>query len=207
LDDLTTHYTYASCEYTQEKLVGILDQTNLLRYYTDQPSDSARTINEEHITVRERPGIVGEVTFSQVPCVSSGSPLPEVLRQVQETPLRRIMVIDSAGKAVDVIANSDILAASGAGNRRNPLFALAGRFALTIPEEVFRRRPGAGPMTAQQIMRPRLFAVTPTTSVPEAVRIMLAHHIKRLIVVDEAGKPLGLVDRQQLLRSLVKGGV
>ena len=36
--------------------------------------------------------------------------------------------------------------------------------------------------------------------------IMLAHQIKRLVVVDEAGKPLGLVDRQQLLHSLVEGG-
>ena len=55
-------------------------------------------------------------------------------------------------------------------------------------------------------MRPYLFAVTPATLVTEAVRIMLAHQIKRLVVVDEAGKPLGLVDRQQLLRSLAEGG-
>ncbi len=55
-------------------------------------------------------------------------------------------------------------------------------------------------------MRPHLVAVTPTTPVAEAVRTMLAHQIKRLVVVDEAGKPLGLVDRQQLLRSLVEGG-
>ena len=55
-------------------------------------------------------------------------------------------------------------------------------------------------------MRPRLYAVTPATPVAEAVRLMLAHQIKRLVVVDEAGEPLGLVDRQQLLRSLVEGG-
>jgi len=41
--------------------------------------------------------------------------------------------------------------------------------------------------------------------VAEAVRIMLAHQIKRLVVVDDAGKPLGLVDRQQLLRALIEG--
>ena len=46
------------------------------------------------------------------------------------------------------------------------------------------------------------YAVAP---VAEAVRLMLAHQIKRLVVVDEKGKPLGFVDRQQLLRSLIEG--
>jgi CBS domain-containing protein len=104
-----------------------------------------------------------------------------------------------------VIADSDILASRGLAVRRNPIVALAGRFSLNIPEDLFRRRSSSGPLTAQQVMRPHLFAVTPTTSVAEAIRLMLMHQIKRLVVVDEAGKPLGLVDRQQLLRSLLKG--
>jgi len=50
------------------------------------------------------------------------------------------------------------------------------------------------------------YAVAPAAPVAEAVRLMLAHQIKRLVVVDEKGKPLGFVDRQQLLRSLIEGG-
>jgi predicted transcriptional regulator len=34
---------------------------------------------------------------------------------------------------------------------------------------------------------------------------MVTHRIKRLVVIDETGKPLGLVDRQQLLRALIEG--
>ncbi|HLG74840.1 MAG TPA: CBS domain-containing protein [Ktedonobacteraceae bacterium] len=62
-----------------------------------------------------------------------------------------------------------------------------------------------GPVTVRQVMRPRLFAVTPAAPVLEAVRIMLVHQIKRLVVVDDGGKPLKFVDRQQLLRSLIEG--
>ncbi|MBX5458426.1 MAG: hypothetical protein IRZ31_16145 [Thermogemmatispora sp.] len=47
---------------------------------------------------------------------------------------------------------------------------------------------------ARQIIRPRLFSVTPATSVTEAVR---------LVVVDEQGQPLGVVDCQQLLQTLI----
>ena len=117
-----------------------------------------------------------------------------------------MIVVDDEGRAVGVIADRDILASRGLRTQQNPIVALAGRFSLSIPEELFRRRSSSGPLTAQQVMRPRLFAVTPATLITEAVHLMLTHQIKRLVVVDEVGKPLGLVDRQQLLRSLVEGG-
>lgn len=187
------------------KLVGMLGQADLLRSYTDSYQTADTLAPEKDSQQGAHPHIVGEAVLTQVPLVALGTPLTEVLRQVQETPLRRAIVVESDGRAVGVIADRDILASRGVISRRNPLLALAGRFSLTIPEESLRRRSSSGPLTAQQAMRPRLFAVTPTTPVAEAVRIMLAHQIKRLVVVDDAGKPLGLVDRQQLLRALIEG--
>lgn len=189
----------------EEKLVGMLDQANILRYYADLPEASDIEPAEENLQQAIRPRTVGEAVLSQVPLVALGTPPLEVLRQVQETPLRRVIVVDSDGKAVGVIADSDILASRGLAARRNPIVALAGRLSLNIPEYLFGRR-SSGPLTAQQVMRPRLFAATSATPVAEAVRLMLAHQIKRLVVVDERERPLGLVDRQQLLRSLVEGG-
>ncbi|MBF6612966.1 MAG: universal stress protein [Chloroflexi bacterium] len=191
---------------TDGKLVGMVDQAQLLRYYTDLPSATETQARAEGTQPSVYPRTVGETDILQVPLVAAGTPLFEVLRQVQETPWRRVIVIDGEGKAVGVIADRDILASRGLVTHRNPLLALAGRFSLRISEEVFRRRPSSGLLTAQQIKRPHLFAVTPATPVAEAVRLMLAQQIKRLVVVDGTGKPLGLVDRQQLLRSLVEGG-
>ncbi len=187
------------------KLVGMVDQAHLLRYYTDLPEISERQAGTTGAQRTPHPRTIGETDLFQVPLVAQGTPLFEVLRRVQETPLRRVVVIDDDGKAVGVIANRDILASRGLATQRNPLLALAGRFSLRLPEEVFRRRSTSGLQTARQVMRPHLFAVTPETLVAEAVRLMLAHQMKRLVVVDEAGMPLGLVDRQQLLRSLVEG--
>ena len=78
---------------------------------------------------------VGEAQLSQVPLVALGTPLPEVLHQVQETPLRRVIVIDSDGKAVGVIDDLDILASRGLAARRNPILALAGRFSVFVPTD------------------------------------------------------------------------
>ncbi len=83
---------------------------------------------------------------------------------------------------------------------------LASRFSLKLPEGWERHRTSSGPLTAQEVMRSRLFAVTPSTSIVEAFHLMLAQHIKRLVVVDEQGKSPGLVDRHHLLRSLLKNG-
>lgn len=189
---------------TDQQLVGMLDQENLLHYYADFGGPSERNADSEGERHATRPRTVGEAAIYKAPVVSSDTPLFEVMRQVQETHLRRIIVVDGSGKAVGVIADRDILAAQGMQMRRNPVMALAGRFSLRIPEEAFRRS-SSGLQTAQQVMRPHLYAVIPTTPVAEAVRLMLAHQIKRLVVVDVSDKPLGFVERRQLLRSLVEG--
>jgi nucleotide-binding universal stress UspA family protein/predicted transcriptional regulator len=189
------------------KLVGMLDQEHLLRYYTGLSAAPETPFIQENTPSRSAPRTVGEATMTQVPLVASDVPLTEVLQQVQSTPLRRAIVINSDGVAIGVIADRDILASRGLVTRRNPVLAFAGRFSLRFPEELARRRLSSGPLTAQQVMRPRLFTASKETPVAEAVRLMLAHQIKRLVVVGEAGRPLGLVDRQQLLRSLVEGGL
>ena len=188
------------------KLVGMLDQASLLHYYTDFPTDLKTVPPKESVQLGSHLQVVGGIPLSQVPIIALDTQLAEVLHQVQETPLRRVIVVDSAGKAVGVIADSDILAARGLATRHNPLMALAGRLSLGIPEELFHRRSSTGPLVAREVMRPHLYAVTPATPVTEAIHLMLAHQIKRLVVVDEGGKPLGLVERQPLLRSLLERG-
>jgi nucleotide-binding universal stress UspA family protein/predicted transcriptional regulator len=203
---ISQHVTRMPAVDADEKLIGLLDQAALLHFYAGLPEASESLPAEELVQQGGHPRIVGEAVLSQVPLVAPGTPFPEVLRRVQETPLRRVIVVNPDGKALGVIGDRDLLVSQGLVSRRNPILALAGRLSLLLPEDLFRGRLTQGPLTAQQMMRPHLFAVTPATPVAEAVRIMLAHQIKRLVVVDEAGKPLGLVDRQQLLRSLVEGG-
>jgi predicted transcriptional regulator/nucleotide-binding universal stress UspA family protein len=189
-------------------LVGVLDQESLLRYYsgfTDTTDGPEMSLVLEGIPPATPPRTVGEATIEKVPLVALETPLLEILQQVQSTRLRRVIVTNQSGRAQGVIADRDILASRGLMNRRNPVLAFAGRFSLYFPEEVFRRRLSSGPLTAQQVMRPQLYAVTPSTSVAEAVRLMLAHQIKHLVVVDEHKRPLGMVNRQQLLRSFVEG--
>jgi len=55
-------------------------------------------------------------------------------------------------------------------------------------------------MRAYEIMTPQVITVTPETSVPDAARLMLRHHISGLPVVDANGRLVGIVSEGDFLR-------
>ncbi|HEX9923381.1 MAG TPA: CBS domain-containing protein [Anaerolineae bacterium] len=55
------------------------------------------------------------------------------------------------------------------------------------------------------MMTSPVVTVTPETSLLEALRLLLAHQIKRLPVVDEAGRLVGMVGRGGVLQVLGRG--
>jgi predicted transcriptional regulator len=62
--------------------------------------------------------------------------------------------------------------------------------------------PSGAPLTADALMAPSLITVRPQDSLVHAIRLMMQHQVKRLIVVDGAGRFRGLIDRREILRLL-----
>jgi len=56
--------------------------------------------------------------------------------------------------------------------------------------------------TAAQLMSRKVLSASPNTSLIESAHLMLSQQRKWMVVVDEKGKTLGLVDRQILLKAL-----
>ena len=63
-------------------------------------------------------------------------------------------------------------------------------------------KPAPGKETAFDLMSPGPLTAGPDLPVVDAVKMMLAESRKWLVVVDENGRPLGLVDRQMLLEAI-----
>jgi CBS-domain-containing membrane protein len=103
----------------------------------------------------------------------------------------RLVVTDEQGRAIGLISDADVVARVQAAQRRGVLQAL-------------RLGGGAPPsaVTAAELMSPGVLAVSPETSIVEATRRMLAARRKWMVVVDEHERPIGLIDRQILLRAL-----
>jgi CBS domain-containing protein len=55
---------------------------------------------------------------------------------------------------------------------------------------------------AADVMTSPVVTVTPATPIPEAIRLMMAHKIKRLPVVDLDGRLVGLVGRAGVLAAI-----
>jgi nucleotide-binding universal stress UspA family protein/CBS domain-containing protein len=200
----TQHITRLPVIDGQGTLVGLLDQADLLRYYTDTPVDHAAAQAPEEKSQPARAQMVSDATLLAVPLVRYDTPLTDVLPIIQTTPLQRAIILDDNGSAIGIIADHDILAAYGLTNDLHPLIAIASRFAPRLLEGRAAPKIATGPRTVQQAMRPKLFTATPATSIAEALHLMLVQHIKHLVVIDDEHKPLGLVDRQHLLRTLLE---
>jgi predicted transcriptional regulator len=135
---------------------------------------------------------VGEVMDRDVPTVTLDAELADIADQMAHAGLKRVIVVDSAGKAVGSINDGDLVARVRPEARPGLLQLL--------------RRRGQGAelptVTAHELMTPGVLTGPASTSISGAVQQMLAQKRKRFVVVDEAGRPIGIVDRQTLLHAV-----
>lgn len=125
-----------------------------------------------------------------VPVVREDARLAEVLDAVVSTRLNRAVVIDAAGRVRGVVGDGDVLRCLEPPARRGLLGALMRRDRLVPPE--------AARLTAADVMGPAALA-TPATTIEEAARQMIEGRHKIVVVADEQGVLLGMVDRADLL--------
>ncbi len=135
---------------------------------------------------------VGEVMRAEAPTVPADAELGEIAAQMVRSGLKRVIVVDASGRAVGSITDGDLVARVRP-EARPGLLRLLGRRTPAEPLPLVR---------ADALMTPGVLSGLAQTPVVEALRQMLAQKRKRFVVVDEAGRPLGLVDRQLLLHAL-----
>lgn len=170
----------------QERLIGMLSRVDLLRSLV-KVAPEAEALSPAHGTT------VGEVMSPHVPTVAEGAPLTEIIEHMVTGNVRRVIVLDQSGKPIGLITDGDLVARVTPHQRSNVIAALLGRSKAHVSEEA----------TARSIMSPGVLSGPPETLIGQAVSQMLERPTKRFVVVDAAGKPIGIVDRQTLLRALL----
>jgi CBS domain-containing protein len=168
------------------KLMGMLSRVDVLHSLVNVPMGS-----EEHAHANGTS--VGDVMSLHVPLVNEDAPLEEIVEQMVTGDLRRVIVINQSGQPVGLITAADLVARVAPRHRSGVVAALLGRGPA---------HP-AGEVTARQIMSEGVLSGSPATPLATAVSQMLERQTKRFVVVDEEGKPIGLIDRQTALRALL----
>jgi CBS domain-containing protein len=168
-------------------LVGMVSRLDVLRQVMDVPEKEHPQVQTQGVG-----RLAGDVMSKEVPIVPENTNLPGIIGSFLSSGEHRVIVVNDAGQPVGLISDSDVVGRIQPAHRPGVLGALRGL--ISAP---------AITVTAREIMSPGAEIVSAGTTVVEAIRRMVTSQRKWLVVVDEAGKPIGLIDREIALESLI----
>ncbi len=132
---------------------------------------------------------MGDVMTTSVVTVDRITPYKEIAGLLAEHRISGVPVLSMGRKVTGIVSEADLLAA------RAGRITATGRRVLAWPSGR-KRHQG---LTAAQLMTAPAITIYPDASVAAAARLMNAHRIRRLPVVDPEGRLLGIVSRRDLL--------
>ena len=130
---------------------------------------------------------VQDVMTASVVSVDRITPYKEIARRLAEHKVGGVPVLTMGRHVAGVVSEGDLLAARDT----NPA---AGRRRLGWP-----RRPRHHGTLAEDLMTSPAMTIRPDATIAAAARLMNAHHVRFLPVVDPVGRLLGIVSRRDLL--------
>ena len=174
-----------------KRLVGMLSRLDVL--HTVVTGQAAAPKATSPLGVAQT---VGDVMSRDVLTAPLDADMAEIAEQMATAELKRVIVVDADGKAAGIISDADLLKRLAPESQPNLLALLMGRGkAGQLPNH-----------TAAELMTPSVLSGRASVPITEAIRQMVTQKRKRFVVVDEAGRPIGIVDRQILLHAAVGGG-
>ncbi len=135
---------------------------------------------------------VGDVMSREVATVGPDVGYKEIADLLVRRAISAVPVVDADGRVVGVISEADLLPKLEYTDRA-PRHPLAARRLRTAERK-------ASADTAGQLMSQPAVTVEMSAPVSRAARLMDAARVKRLPVVDEAGRLVGIVSRRDLVR-------
>ena len=135
---------------------------------------------------------VSDVMTTSVVTVDRITPYQEIDRLLTEHRISGVPVLKMGREVVGVVSEADLLAAEDETNRRARMATSIGR------RRLLRKQPPAS-LTAGTLMTAPAITIGPDATIPAAARLMNTHHIRRLPVVDQNGKLIGIASRRDLL--------
>lgn len=165
------------------EVVGILTDEDLLeRAGLEQHLSIAerlddKTLQAELNSLRASPLKVADVMTSPAVTIRGDEPLSVAAARMAEHGVKRLPVLDERGKLIGVLSRVDVLK-------------------QVVSEEAKRRAakaPKGAARTLGEVMIPEVPAIEGDAPLAEVVARFLEAGTRRLVVVNEAGQPLGLI--------------
>lgn len=141
--------------------------------------------------------IVGELMTADVVRARPDTPFKEFAQQLARNDVTAVPVVDDEDRPLGVVSEADLLRHAAAGEDPAGLLPQARPSAR-------ERAHGDEALTGEVLMTSPAVCAHPEWNVVEAARLMENRRLKRLPVVDEAGRLIGIVSRGDLLRVFLR---
>jgi CBS domain-containing protein len=155
---------------------------------------SARPACSEHGAMRNL--TVSDVMTRQVLTARAAMPVKELARAMVEHHISALPVLDEDDRLIGIVSEADLILKQGHQIPRPPHWWEGGPQRATV-----RRAAGD---TAGELMSSRPVTVGPDATLAQAARLMSDEAVKRLPVLDEHGRLLGIISRGDLLKAFVR---
>ncbi|MFG2030758.1 CBS domain-containing protein [Streptomyces sp. NPDC048825] len=139
---------------------------------------------------------VAELMTRDVVRARRDTPFKEIVRLLAENDVTAVPVVDELDRPMGVVSEADLLRKST--DQADP----SGM--VPVPHLEAWERAKAEGSRAEELMSAPAVCARPEWNVVEAARLMEAQHVKRLPIVDEADRLLGIVSRGDLLRIFLR---
>lgn len=140
---------------------------------------------------------VSEVMTRQVATLTPEMSLAEAWKFMLKNNLKAFPVVDASGLAVGVLTDEDLLDRAGVGQR----IAVAERLDAELLEQEFQRAGESRQRVGDVMSKPPITA-SPGEPLAVAAARMAKAKVKRLPVVDDRGKLVGVIARLDILRQV-----
>ncbi|MFI8438273.1 CBS domain-containing protein [Streptomyces sp. NPDC079020] len=135
---------------------------------------------------------ISELMTREVTSVRGGTPFKEIARILSQHHITAVPVVDGGNRVLGVVSEGDLLRKTADHvTAPDDLSAVTGL-------QAWERAKAEG-IRAEELMSAPPVCVRPEWTVAETARLMEAQGVKRLVVVDEEDRLLGIVSRRDLL--------
>ncbi len=207
---------------SEGRLVGMLGRLDVLKVVANNPpalqrgskgnglgsgssnSNSNSTSSETHPIYQ----VARDVMVSDVPTALPNTPVADLLERLLRSQLRRLVVVDDQRRVLGVVTDADLVARVSAHHKPGILAVLAQSLGLRqTPVTGEKNQPEISRQsakTAGELMSRKVVTVGVEEPLEGVVKLMVAHRVKFLPVVDGEGKLLGVVLRRDVLRAVAE---
>lgn len=134
---------------------------------------------------------------SRVHVARPQTPFKRLVQLIEENKISAIPIVDAQGVPVGIVSESDLLFKE---RRRE----LESESSLLHARRRRQERAKAEGVVASEIMTTPPITVRSDTTLPQAARLMQQRNVRRLVVVDERDKIVGIVSRSDLLQVFLR---